>query len=202
MDENGGTTGVRGPEARRLSDAALVTLAARGCPVAWQELVARFDGMLRSIAHRFRLNGSDAADVAQVTWLQLHRSIDRVREPERICGWLARTARHECLRAVRRRERPVDPADIEPPRSAPTSGPDPVERLIGQEEQVAVDVALQRQSPRCRELLHHLLWDEHGYEQIAREMAMPVGSIGPTRQRCLASLAREPEISAHLPVRP
>lgn len=202
MSGNGGTKGARRCPTARLSDAALVTLAARGCPAAWHELVARFDGMLMAIGHRFRLNESDAADVAQSTWLQLHRYIDRVREPERIGGWLARTARHECVRMVRRREQPVDPATIDADDATPTDPTDPTDRLIGDERQAAVHVAIRRLSPRCQQLLHHLLWEEHGYERIAQEMTMPVGSIGPTRQRCLASLAREPELIAQLSVGP
>jgi len=195
MDENGRCgPGLRRPMAA-LDDAAVVALATRGSCAAWEELVVRFGGLLRAITHRYRLTGSDAADVAQSTWLQLHRHIGRLREPEKVAGWLASTARHECARAVRRREEPVDPTTIDVGDPRPV---DPTERLIATEGERAVHVAIRRLSPRCQRLLQRLVWDEQGYERVAAELAMPVGSIGPTRQRCLASLARQPEVATHL----
>ena len=72
---------------------------------AWAELVAMFSPMMRSIAAGFRLTGDEGADAAQTTWMQLLVHVRRIREPDRIAGWLAITMRHECGRIVRRRGR-------------------------------------------------------------------------------------------------
>src|SRR5215217_1049941 len=81
-----------------LSDASLVTLARGGSREAWEALIARFSPLIRSVTRRHRLSAADAADVAQVTWLQLYRHLDTLHDPARVAGWLASTARHECYR--------------------------------------------------------------------------------------------------------
>src|SRR5438105_652800 len=83
----------------------LVRAAAGGDGEAWRAVVARYGPRIGRIAHAHRLNDADAADVAQTVWLQLLRHIDRIRDPQRIGGWVAATARNECLRLCRLRGR-------------------------------------------------------------------------------------------------
>ena len=84
----------------------LVTAAANGDPEAWNAIVERFSSLLWSVGRAHRLSMEDAADVVQNTWLRLldHRPIQ---QPEALPGWLATTARHECLSLLRRRGRDV-----------------------------------------------------------------------------------------------
>src|SRR4051794_12825258 len=81
--------------------ATLVIRAAGRDESAWAELVAEFGPMMRSIAAGFRLTAEEAADAAQTTWLRLLKHIGRIREPDRIAGWLATTMRRECGRTLR-----------------------------------------------------------------------------------------------------
>src|ERR1700748_1387985 len=88
----------------------LVQAAASGEEAAWNALAARFrPGMLR-VARSYGLGAHEAEDVVQESLLSLFRSIDRVREPAAIGGWLTTTARRESLRLLgsARRTRPSD----------------------------------------------------------------------------------------------
>ena len=87
--------------------AELVRGAARGDAQGWQEIVARYRGMVREVAPSYRLCEADAADVVQNTWLRAIERIDDLREPDRFGGWLATTARRECLAVLRRTSREV-----------------------------------------------------------------------------------------------
>src|SRR5262245_65492149 len=80
----------------------LVRRAADGDEVAWKAIVDRFSGLVWATARAHRLSRDDAVDVVQTTWLRLVEHLDSIREPERLGGWLATTARHESLRLIRR----------------------------------------------------------------------------------------------------
>jgi len=92
----------------------LLRRAAAGDQVSWNTIVDRFSSLVWATARAHRLSRTDAADVAQTTWLRLVEHLDRIREPERLGAWLATTARHESLRMIRRagREQPSDEADL------------------------------------------------------------------------------------------
>lgn len=167
---------------------ALVRRAAGGDEAAWNALVAKYANLLWSIARAHRLGAEAAADVVQTCWLRLLENLSRINEPERLAGWLATTARHECLRTLRRsgREDPADdttldrPDDLSPPVDAGV--------LVG-ERDAALWRALDRLGERCRILLRVLLADPPpAYDTVSKLLDMPVGSIGPTRARCLAKL--------------
>jgi RNA polymerase sigma factor (sigma-70 family) len=176
-----------------MSDGDVVGLAIAGDERAWGELADRFQGRVTAIARRFRLSASDAADVSQLTWLQLHRSITRLREPASVGAWLSTTARRECLRLVARREDAVDPTMLPEPANGTD---DPADSLVAAESRAAVQRAMGRLTPRGRQLVERLVWHDQTYDDVSKAMDMPVGSIGPTRLRCLATLGRSPELLA------
>jgi RNA polymerase sigma factor (sigma-70 family) len=182
-----------------LDDAALVALVQRGSQTAWDELVRRFSGLVAAVARSHRMSVDDAADVAQVTWLQLYRYVGGLRQPERIAGWLATTARRECRRVIAGRQEPVrSPTD----HGLLSPDPGPEDTLLAGERREAVGRALDRMPDRSRRLLQLLMWDERSYEDISTEMDMPIGAIGPTRARALQRLARQPEVTGLESVRP
>jgi len=185
--------GTRGRSLGAVDDAGLVGLARRGSQLAWDEIVQRFGGLIATIARYHRLSEADAADVAQATWVQLFRHLGDLRRPERLAYWLATTARHECLRVVGLpREQPVDPADVD---AWPVYSPDPLDEVLVDEQRRAVRGAADRMSSRSRLLLDLLVWEERPYHDVAATLGMPIGSIGPTRQRTLRRLARHPDIA-------
>lgn len=169
----------------------LVAGAVAGEQKAWDELVDRFTGLVWHVARAHRLSEPDAADVGQTVWLRLVESLPGLREPAAVGGWLATTTRHECLRVLRRagREVPDDSVALAE-RPSPDASPDAVVELA--EDRHLVRSALDRLSDRCRMLLRILAYSpDDSYADISSALGMPVGSIGPTRSRCLQHLRRE-----------
>jgi RNA polymerase sigma factor (sigma-70 family) len=169
--------------------ASLVRRAAEGDRRAWEGLVDQYARLIWSITVDFKLTESDAADVVQTTWLRLLQHIDRIEYPDRVGSWLAATARNECLRSLAARKRVVlghDDVEIE---SAVPHGPEIDERLLADERAQVVRDALSHLPRRWQRLLEMLMADPPvPYADISDELGLPIGSIGPTRGRCLARL--------------
>lgn len=169
--------------------AVLVRRAAAGDRVAWERLVDQYGRLIWAMTRDFRLPESDAADVFQATWLRLLEHIDRLQYPERVGSWIATTARHECLRMVAARKKVVLVQDDSSLSAAFGHGPEADERLLAEERAVAVRDALSRLPWRWQRLLELLMADPPAsYAEISDQLGLPVGSIGPTRGRCLARL--------------
>jgi RNA polymerase sigma factor (sigma-70 family) len=170
--------------------ARLVLAAREGDEAAWNGLVDEFGGLVWSVARAHRLSSADAADVSQTTWLRLAEHLDRIREPERVGGWLAATARHECLRVLRRSQRELPLGDDLPEPTGPPAR-SPAARLLAGERAALLWDAFEQLPERCRTLLRVLMADPApAYEEVSEALGMPVGSIGPTRARCLERLRR------------
>lgn len=191
----GTSTGMVCPSGRQglrtASVAELVEGADEGLPEAWAELMDRFGNMITTVGRRYRLSPSDVAELQQTTWLRLLENISRIEHPERVGGWLATTARHESLAILRRAARytvGVEQMLVNTPDAhlvEPEAGP------IAAERDALLQKAMERLRPRCRELLALLFVDEPlGYKDLSTLLRMPVGSIGPTRARCLEHLRR------------
>jgi RNA polymerase sigma factor (sigma-70 family) len=180
------------------STSDLVRDAAGGDQGAWNQLVERYSRLVWAVARGHRLAHADSADVFQTTWLRLVEHLGRVRDPEQLAGWLSTTARHESLRVLRlgRRERPDE--DVADGREANGHGDPGLEpALLAVEERASVAAAFARLSERCQALLR-LVVAEPGlsYADVAGVLGIPVGSIGPTRGRCLDQLRRLLEAAA------
>jgi RNA polymerase sigma factor (sigma-70 family) len=169
--------------------AGLVRGAAAGDRRAWERLVDQYARLIRSIAAEFKLSESDAADIAQTTWLRLLEHIGRIEYPDRVGSWLAATARNECLRSLAARKRLVLARDEEVLQGVVAIGPEVDERILAHERDQVVRDALSRLPQRWQRLLELLMADPpRSYADISDELGLPVGSIGPTRGRCLAQL--------------
>jgi len=168
----------------------LVAAASAGDADAWNAIVERFSSLLWSVARAHRLSVEDCADVVQNTWLRLLDHLDRIEKPEALPGWLSTTARNECLSALRRRGRDVlvrdddlaaDVADVD---AAALDA-----ALLEDERDVQLWTCFGRLSERCQRLLRVLMaCDRPNYTEVSASLGMPVGSIGPTRMRCLSTL--------------
>lgn len=169
--------------------AALVAAAGAGDAEAWEQLVDGYVGLIWAITHTYRLSEGDAHDVTQTTWLRLVENIDRLSDPARVGAWLATTARRECLRVLRQARRTILLRDWEEFDGADADGEDPADEMIRLEQGDAVREALAQVSPSCQRLLRLLMVDPPpSYDEVAAALGMPVGSIGPTRGRCLRKL--------------
>lgn len=175
-----------------LDTKALLGMAAQGDQAAWDILVRLHTGLLWSIARSFRLDAADAADVVQMTWLRLVESIDRIKEPDRLAAWLATVARRECVHLLRRSGREHRANGLPDPLfDPPDAGPPVDDKLLRRERDVALWEALTRLTEKCQRLLRVLMSDPPpAYTEVAAALDMPVGSIGPSRQRCLEQLRK------------
>lgn len=181
---------LRPPSADDQEVPALVAAAAAGESRAWDGLVRRFGPMVSAVARSCRLNEADVGDVHQLTWMRLVEHIGRIEQPERVGAWLATTARRESLRVARAKSRVsfdyegllqrADPAAV-----SLDAGP------LAEERSEAVQRAFAKLPPHCQRLLSILASsDPPSYKEISKALSMPIGSIGPTRGRCLEHLRR------------
>lgn len=169
-----------------LSHGELLRLAASGESGAWDALVERFGQMVWSIARGFRLDDATAKDVSQTVWLKLIENIDSIKDPDRLPGWLATTCRREALKVAKARERTI-PTDFE--YDVADVAPSLDEMLVDDEENRQVVRAYTTLDEFCRQLLRLMTIDPPlSYDVISEVTGRPVGSLGPTRARCLEKL--------------
>jgi len=172
-----------------LDIAAMVKHAIAGDTWAWERLIDKYGRLIWSITREFKLAESDAADVFQTTWMRLIEHIDRLDRPDRVGSWLAATARNECLRCLASHKRLVlAPEDVAFDGPA-AHEPEIDEALLADERAQTVREAMTHLPGRWQRLLELLMTDPPAsYAEISDELGLPVGSIGPTRGRCLARL--------------
>lgn len=174
--------------------ATLVTTAASGDGRAIEALVQRYSGLVWSIAWKYHLSATDAADVTQVVWLRLVENVAQIRQPDSIGAWLASVTRHECLRLLRRSDREVVTADELNLNESSNDG-DVDLGILSTEREAVLREAFECLPPRWKSLLEVLMdAPSASYEEVAEAVGMPIGSIGPTRQRCLERLRIEPAL--------
>jgi RNA polymerase sigma factor (sigma-70 family) len=169
---------------------SLVRRAAAGDKSAWEQLVDQYSRLIWAMTRDFGLAEMDAADVVQTTWLRLLEHIHRIEYPERIGSWLATTARHECLRYLASSKRVMLVDDHDAMFGHVTEHqPDVDERLLAEERAHAVRQAVAALPSRSQLLLELLMADPPvSYTEISDKLGLPIGSIGPTRGRCLQRL--------------
>ena len=168
---------------------AAVGRAADGDIEAWNQLIDQYGRLIWSITVRFKLSESDAADVVQTTWMRLIEHIDRIEQPDRVGSWLAATARNECLRHVAARKRIVLVHEDEEFDGSDQQGPAVDDALLAAERAQVVREAMTQLPPQWQQLMQLLMADPPvSYAEISDQLGLPVGSIGPTRGRCLAKL--------------
>lgn len=184
-------------------DAALIRSCLDGQGSAWRRLVRRYQSLVFAVARRARLDEHAAGDVLQTVFMRLYENLPRIRQPERLHAWIVTTAKRETLLALRHANRQVsldelrdasagpdgDGAAWDPPADDPL--PDAVLDELQQHHRLRR--ALERLDERCRELLTILFADDEDrlpYAALAERLGIPVGSLGPTRLRCLAKLRK------------
>jgi RNA polymerase sigma factor (sigma-70 family) len=170
------------------SVADLLLRVSDGDPAAWDEVLRRYGKLVSTTVRSFRLQEADALDAMQMTWLRLAENADRVQFPERLGGWLATTARRECLHILRQAKRAPELIDVVLETVADPSV-SPEQRVIDADTVQTLRKLVGELSPRRRTLLRALFTDNpRTYAEIARNAAIPLGGIGPTRARALQQL--------------
>ena len=176
----------------------LVTRAANGDQQASDALVERYAPLVWSICRRHQLGDADADDVGQSVWLQLTAQLGKARDPAALPGWLATTTRRECVRVLRTARGSQAAGYALDAESIPDEQTGMAEHeLLAAERHAALREAVTRLPPCCQRLIAMLTEDPRvPYAQISAKLGIPVGSIGPSRGRCLEKLRRDPAIAA------
>jgi len=173
----------------------MVAAAAEGDQAAWSDLVARFRGRVIRVARAHGLDAHQADDVAQETWLRLYRNLGNVRDPFSLGAWIETTARRESLRVLagrRREELTGDDVGIDLPAL------DGTDDAVLEERKAALARGMMKLNGRQRALMQSLLVEPApSYADVSVRVGIPIGSIGPTRGRCVRRLRQElaPELA-------
>ena len=162
-----------------------------GDPGAMDDLVTLLSPVLWQVVRACGLDRDAAEDVVQTTWLALVRSRDSISEPRAVSGWLCTAARREAWRVARQGSRQTPSADEVLDRHLPDE-PAPEQQVVLDDENARLWECLRQLPERCQRLLRIVAAGPRpDYTEIASTLGMPVGSIGPTRSRCLDKLRRE-----------
>lgn len=170
------------------SVACLLDRIHQGDAAAWDEIVHRYRKLVMTTVRSFRLQEADALDAVQMTWLRLAENTHRIQFPERLGGWLATTARRECLHILRQVKPVPGLVDVTPDTVAdPSIGP---EQHVIDADTVQTLRQLVAELPPLRRTLVRMLFTDHprSYAEVARCAGIPPGGIGPTRARALRQL--------------
>ena len=189
------------PTASDDDDATLVARCRNGEAAAWAALVRKYQRLVYAVVMRVGFDEHGAADVFQTVFARLLEHLPKLAQPDRLQAWIVTTAKREALRVRHVGQRTVsmtrgDDADGEPagPGLEDTLADDAplAEQVLSDLQQLhRLRLGMDRLDARCRDLLTLLFADDEdrpGYDEVARRMAMPAGSIGPTRARCLGKL--------------
>ena len=172
--------------AARMAD--LLSAARAGSEDALGQIVNELSPLLWQVARSAGLSQGDAEDVLQTVWMRLITHLDGIHDAGALTGWLVTTTKREAwrVRAAGRKQLPVDQdvfADL------PNKGPGSEEQVILEDQRRELWAAIGMLSRRCQELLRIMAFAPRSdYATVAAALGMRVGSIGPTRGRCLAKL--------------
>jgi RNA polymerase sigma factor (sigma-70 family) len=180
------------------STADLATRAKDGDSQAWDGLVERFAPLVWSICRAYQLSRADAEDVGQTVWMYLVNHLSTIRDPAVLGSWLATTTRRECSRVQRARCKL--PADAQVLDDLPDAQNATIDHdLLLAERNAVLREAVARLPCRQRQLIALLTADPPvPYAEISARLGLAVGSIGPSRRRCLDRLRSDPAIAGLL----
>lgn len=170
-------------EARHLFDAWQA-----GDASAFDRLVRLLNPMLWHLARAYRIDREAAEDAVQTTWAALVSHAGSISDPQALVRWLSVTVQREAARLRRRsaRTEPAEETEIDL-RLEPVSGPE--EAVLEATLNETLWTHVSALSPRCQQLLRVLAFQSRpDYKRLSSELNMPIGSIGPTRSRCLTKL--------------
>jgi RNA polymerase sigma factor (sigma-70 family) len=179
------------------SDSQLVLACRRGDQLAWEKLIRRYQRLIYAIPLRAGLDEDQAAEIFQDVFTTFFQKLNDIEEPHRLQAWLVTTARRKTWRTIAKSQARLrqDTQALEGTNEADAvrdETPLPDEQLLILEEQHLIRTAVSSLDERCQKLVEMLFYRAQppSYAEIAAELGIPEGSIGPTRARCLGKLLR------------
>ena len=172
-----------------MSDYELIQRCRKGDNRAWEAVLDQYGRLVFSIPLNAGLSPEDAADISQLTFTIFMQSLDKLRDDSRLGSWLATVAKRHSWRLLARRRRERVELDDDLASKSQAQAPNLTERW---ERIEWLTYGLNHIDERCRTLLLALYFDpqEPSYAEIATDLNISVGSVGPTRARCLKKLKK------------
>jgi RNA polymerase sigma factor (sigma-70 family) len=169
------------------NDDELIEGCLRNDEGAWRELIVRYRRLIYSIPVAYRLPDPD--EIFQIVAVKLLENLATLKNRASLGAWIATTTRRECI-SVRKKEQRSVSLDDQPPEELSEEAPDIAQRLLDIECEHMLHVALERLDEICKALLHAFYLEDPtpSYKEVAQRINRPVGSLGPTRGRCLTKL--------------
>jgi RNA polymerase sigma factor (sigma-70 family) len=184
---------VRGERNGVVSDRDLILRCRQGNVGAWHQLLNKFEGLVYSIPLRYGLSRDDAADIAQITFTILIQSLDGLADDSRLGPWLVTVARRHTWRLLQRNRRETSNEHLEGTDLAENAvllGKSDADSIEHWELSKWLEAGLSKLGEPCKELLLALYFqpEQSSYAEVAERLGRPIGSIGPSRARCLKRL--------------
>jgi RNA polymerase sigma factor (sigma-70 family) len=172
-------------------DARLVRECAGGSDEAWRALIFKYKNLIFSIPIKYGFSVDDSTDIFQAVCLDLLSELPKLRNVKAMPKWIMQITAHKCFHRKQQQQRTdvLDPAAKEFEQSTPSRAEDILREA---EDEQSLRQAMAELSPRCRELVRMLFYDEpvRPYQEIAQTLGIAVGSVGFIRQRCLEHLRK------------
>src|SRR5690242_15273373 len=165
---------------------------------AWRAMTERYEPLLRWLARRYGLSAQDAEDAIQLTWLRCLEHSDQLTDADKLDGWLATICRRECIRLATKAQREMLLTEVEMVRLVDDARAqcDPSAETALRDQCARLHDAIMALPARQRMVLVELLKREgQSYLDLSRRLGLPVGSIGPTRQRAVTRLRLDPRLA-------
>ena len=176
---------------KELPDAQLVRECVGGSEEAWRTLIFKYKNLIFSIPVKYGFSVDDSTDIFQAVCLDLLSELPKLRKIKALPKWIMQVTAHKCFHRKQQQQRMdiLDPTSKEFEQSTPSHSEDILREA---EDEQNLRQAMAELSPRCRELVQMLFYDEPArpYQEIAETLGIAVGSIGFIRQRCLERLRK------------
>lgn len=172
-------------------DTRLVRECLRGSEEAWRALIFKYKNLIFSIPVKYGFSADDSTDIFQAVCLDLLSELPKLREAKALPKWIIQITAHKCFHR-KQQQRRTESSDADDKRPEQSTPPRAEEILRQTEDEQSLRQAMSELSPRCRQLVHMLFYDEPSrpYQEIAQTLGIAVGSVGFIRQRCLERLRK------------
>lgn len=179
------------PDFTKLEDDALVTACLAGNEQAWIALLERYNRLIYTIPLRFGFSKSLADEIHQETCLIMLEKMDTLRDRQQLSSWIMTVTRRACIKRWRSKRT----EEVELSETAYIDDSSLEETITNLEEKFLIQESFAKLSDRCQYLVQALFLSDPPltYEEIAEHLEISLGSVGPTRARCLEKLKREVE---------
>ena len=177
-----------GKDLQLLADQEVVALARQGREAAYRELIRRYERPVFSLIHRMVRDRALAEDLAQETFVKVLNALESYRPEYKFSSWIFKIANNVAIDQLRRRG--VDTVSIDGAPNAQTPdaraasalqlhghGETPLQEVEARELGTAIERAIGRLRPEYRSciVLRHV--EGHSYEEIARMLDLPLGTV-------------------------